>query len=75
MKIKCKYKWHSRRDKTLVIGEYYYYELVNSCNFPYAVFNKDGSCINCYSKKDFSLYFITMKELRKQKLEKINGRI
>jgi len=53
-------------------GEYYYYELVNSCNFPYAVFNMEGGCIDCYRKVDFEKMFISIKELRRQKLEKIN---
>ena len=71
--IKCKYIWNSRRDKTLVKGEYYYYETVNSCNFPYAVFDKDYKCIDCYRKKDFNKKFIVEeKEIRKQKLLKLN---
>lgn len=71
--INCKYIWLSKLDETLVCGEYYYYEIVNSCNFPYAVFNNEKVCIDCYRIKDFNKRFIvTIKENRKQKLKKIN---
>jgi hypothetical protein len=54
-------------------GEYYYYELVNSCNFPYAVFNMEGVCIDCYRKVDFEkMFIIDISEIRRLKLLKIN---
>ena len=73
MKVKCKYNWRDRRDKTLMKGEYYYYEIVNSCNYPYAVFDKEGGCIDCYSKVNFEKMFIVeISEIRRLKLLKIN---
>jgi hypothetical protein len=79
---KCKYlgrNWNTRLSSeykcntNYLVNETYYLEIVNSCNFPYAVFDKNKNCIDCFKIKDFNQIFsIDIKEIRKEKIEKLN---
>lgn len=82
---KCKYlglNWDARLSSEyrcisnyLTKNKTYYLEIVNSCNFPYAVFDENKNCIDCFKIKDFNQIFsIDIKEIRKEKIEKLNER-
>lgn len=80
---KCKYlgtDWNTRLSSSyklyqLWYNKIYYLEIVNSCNFPYAVFDENKNCIDCFKIKDFNqIFVIDIKEIRKEKIEKLNER-
>jgi len=60
-------------NQPLIPDKIYYMDVVNSCNYPYAVFDENRNCIDCFKIKDFNkLFDISISEIRKEKLKKLN---
>lgn len=73
-KCKCKVEW----SKTLIIGNYYYYEIIQNelIYFPYYIYlNPNASSpIGTFSKDYFDVIFVDIEKERKEKLKKLNAK-